>query len=345
MGGSTLGRDVLQEVRLSDGSILSLEAVTFGTRHRRDLGRWRGNGLVAEAETPEDRVVVWMSRHEPRTGRALDFDWWSRCEAVDPHGCRIPDDDAVGRHYWQESGGVAETARRPLISLDRKSTEQIAVHCTLRKFRTAGARFRLRVFDSSGSAVAEFDAPYPDPANHPEWSPEPLPVVRREGDLSLSLTGLTASRATGCPGVETWRLEPTYKLSVRGRPTEDWAAVRLATFSDPLGNVCAQDQCDLCPFEPAWTMRAVVRPDPARHTRSDVLEVAGLAVPEKGTTNPIGRGSTLHGIPVELASTGGGGNVSYTDPDAPEPRSASASGRGSGIESRSIAPTTTGRSR
>src|SRR5262249_13317470 len=87
--------------RLPDGTVLRLEAVTYGKQHHFESGPFRLAWLrrlfpwlarlispSADNTTPRDALVVWFTRRDA-TGRSLTFTPLSHAIALDEHGCRF----------------------------------------------------------------------------------------------------------------------------------------------------------------------------------------------------------------------------------------------------------------
>src|SRR5262249_45968220 len=185
----------LQERRMADGTILVLEKVTVGSSHqfewqrKQSISDWiNGNWTqkhVANAWSPGESIVVWFSRRDPATGASLDVDWWLRSAAIDDLGAEL-DDDNAGRNSFSASGSSVVSGSGPLAPEPAGKYEMIVAHSAVRPFRHAGNSFKLRVYDTAGTVVAEFDVPHANPGGLPVWRPEPLPATKAAGDLDVT---------------------------------------------------------------------------------------------------------------------------------------------------------------
>jgi hypothetical protein len=194
------------EYTMPDGSILTLRKVTFGKQHQiyvdRPVRRFSflpGSGPPPFFQsTMDDSIMIWLSRRDAATGRAMDFDWWSHSIALDDHGCEFMDDQP-GYHAFSTYGSTGSSGSRPFNSKAAQSSEQydqILAHAAIRRFRHDAESFKLRVFNVEGTMVAEFDVRDPSPTRGkiPVWEPESLPATKHVGDLSVTLKKLTGTK-------------------------------------------------------------------------------------------------------------------------------------------------------
>ena len=94
------------EFRMSDGKVLRIEGMNWGHNHELDfddspsgtLGFWDRRRVSLSGRTLPDRLMVWMTCRDARTGRPLDFDWWSSSVVIDVHGDELHDLDP---YFWQ----------------------------------------------------------------------------------------------------------------------------------------------------------------------------------------------------------------------------------------------------
>lgn len=324
----------LQEQVMPDGTVLVLQNVTWGTTHNysvnigsRGLALFGGGFQrrdVAQT-TPKDAMMLWFTRHDPRTRRSLDFDWWLRCVAFDEHGCPV-EDEQPGRTAFSGHGNAGHGGMRP-FSPDASSSgprDHIVAYSMLRPLRHSGETIRLQVFDVGGLMVAEFDVPNVNPNRNslPEWKPEPLPISRREGDLTATLTGLTASEyvhsyfneMNGRQVEQIQRsitLSPQFRVTVGGKPAEEWNGENVQAF-DALGNSSWSWGATLCPHESAWKLSATFfRREGSKFDPSELWTVQELAIPEEGQAVFLGDSATVQEVTLTLRAIGGSGKVEY----------------------------------
>jgi hypothetical protein len=160
-----------QDFTMPDGTILTLETVTFGKRHEFEVdlgmeprGFWswtkRPSKRTVAMTAPKDMLGLWLTRRNPISGQALPFEWWQKCVAVDDNGCEITDEwagfDICGFHRRSSTSGS-----RPwgAVSLDKQ--EKYIAHSILRPFRNNGKEFVLRVYDTAGTKSQNSKPPHP----------------------------------------------------------------------------------------------------------------------------------------------------------------------------------------
>lgn len=318
------------EQSLPDGSFLVIEKVTYGRQHRFEFdierSSHRGSAVAPShlggpTETTEkDRIVVWMTKWDSTKRKALDFDWFLRCAAVDAHGCEIDNIDR-GRNAYEGSGSSSEHGGTgPFSRLTGGPFDMIVTHFSLPAIRHEGKTFKLRVYDTSDKRIAEFDVPDPTPSggSYPDWEPEPLPVAKSDGDVSLTLTGL-AARSSESPRTSngvSWtetriRLNTQFETKQADEPTGAWSERSLRLF-DALGNENPLWDCKLCPKESAWGLQVQVwRNDTAPFDASEMWSLTKLPVPERQRAYHVNQAKTFEGATVELLAIGSAGSVSY----------------------------------
>lgn len=318
------------EKSLADGSFLVLEKVTYGKQHRFefDIEQSSQRGFSAAPSPPDgptaltekDRIVVWMTKWDSTKRKALDFDWFLRCAAVDAHGCEIDNVDK-GRNAYEAFGSSSEHGGTgPFSRLTGGPYDMIVTHFSLPAIRHEGNTFKLRVYDTADRKIAEFDVPDPNPSagNYPEWEPEPLPVTKSDGDVSLTLTSLTARSSesnrtyNGIALTETRvRLNTQFETKQAEKPTTAWSDRSLRLF-DALGNESSLWDCKLCPKEAAWGLQVQVwRNDSASFDASEMWSLTKLSVPERQRAQYVNQAKTFEGATLEVLAVGGAGSVSY----------------------------------
>jgi hypothetical protein len=111
---SLIGRAVVDESVMADGSLLVLEQVTTEKPHefKYDLpgagafSQWLAGKPANPNEThafshwsSDGGLVLWMTRWDPVTLRPMDLDWWQVSVLVDENGEEIDDTDPH-RYLW-----------------------------------------------------------------------------------------------------------------------------------------------------------------------------------------------------------------------------------------------------
>ncbi len=258
------------QTTMPDGTILVVEAVSWGTTHNVELrglpkpglfgGYYFGNDI--SQSTAGDRLVVFMRRFDPETGRPLDFTWWGSSSAVDSFGSEIPDSNPyqqVMSGYSTSSGGG-----RPLPPPGafgyydpRDPRNALVAYSDFPAIRVEGDTFHLLVKNTSGEVVGEFDLPYGGPRTSDVWTPDPLPVTQTDHGLTLTYTGanITIDGSSTVNGVVQYRyqLNPEVQFQYNGEPAPNWSYNRI-WLEDPLGNSSESYDLKLSPGEPAWKM-------------------------------------------------------------------------------------------
>jgi hypothetical protein len=327
---SLTGRTIVGEHRLSDGSLLVLEQVTFGKRHTFEfplpaaptLTRWLGstsppqqNQPRFERSTNSDSVVLWFTRWNPETGVCLDFDWWQACLVTDESGDEV-EDFAAQRVSWDGSATHSMQAPRPWGSVASTGTIPRVVVATsqlpmLRQH--AGAR-RVRVFDHFASLVAEFQVPFPDTSLMPQWSPDSLPAQRQSEDVAVMFTGISARRLPEPKHLSSivshprprWVLTPQFSVARNGSLAPDWKPERIDVI-DPLGNVANEIENQLSVRESAWkAVITLARDTPAAFAPDEQWTSPLLAIPVGDVSQTPDLRATVQSVALTVVGFGRG---------------------------------------
>jgi len=315
----------LQERMMPDGTILVLEKVTVGAVHQFEWQRkqsftdWiSGNWTqkhTANASAQGEAIIVWFSRRDPATDACLDVDWWLRSAAVDDRGDEIGDDNA-GRNSFTASGSSGLSGSRPFSPNPPGAYQMIVAHSTIRPFRHSGNSFKLRLYDSKGDVVGEFDVPHTISATLPVWKSEPLPATRKADDLDVTLAGLALESHAYTEGVRKrtmYNVKPELLISREGK-VEGEVGVREFEFEDVFGNTGNQWDCRLDFHEPAWKLKIKLWSAEQLSSRpGSEWSVSGVSLPEATKVNLIRQNKVVDGVTVEFVATGGTGTVVYTD--------------------------------
>ncbi|TXT29674.1 MAG: hypothetical protein FD138_2386, partial [Planctomycetota bacterium] len=94
------------EVLMPDGKVLRIEGITWGKNHRLNYEYspsaswefWNRRTMPFNHGYGYDLLMVWMTCHDARSGRSLDFDWWSGSSVTDAHGEELGDSNPQN---WQ----------------------------------------------------------------------------------------------------------------------------------------------------------------------------------------------------------------------------------------------------
>jgi hypothetical protein len=154
----------------------------------------------------------------------------------------------------------------------------------------------LRLLDN-GKSLAEFTIPNPAPAAHPEWTPQPLPLHQRDGDLEVTLTDFRSLHPGPTNGANA-RTECAFNFRENNRDTVDWvpASFELAdatgnhwrpsrAYNDPYllkvedGAVRAEFLGALWPGEPAWKIRGEFK-RVSGFPENETLKILHIRIPD-----------------------------------------------------------------
>jgi hypothetical protein len=311
---------------LADGTTLRLEAVTFGTEHHWEPGfvpmsRLR-SWLPFLPWRPEfshfsngEALVGWMTRRGAG-GRTLGFEWWSTYDSLDEHGCRFFGDGQLNMSSVSPNGNSGASASGGRLGPPDPSARMTTAYFDLSSFPRRRQSIRLRLYGEALKRVAEFSIPNPVPGPHPVWTPEPLLITKQDGDLAITLLGLTPEEQYDY--VEGKQI-PIPSFSARfvyrqnGRPTDAWE-VSGPELSDATGNVSPLNRCSLCPREAAWKLSArFFRTARARFAPTEVWTVRGVPVVGDGQVRRLSGSARIQGLTLQLDAIAGAGDITYTN--------------------------------
>jgi len=321
---ATFGLPQLSTATLPDGTVLTLHYVFFGRNHAlavpvgKQQLRWGAapsNLRSVTMSTNPDRVVFFVSRHDPETKEFLDFEAWSHCRVTDAFGDTVEDEHPhrfVNTTSSSKSEGRDRGPFPPLPENDRnypREGRRILLGIRMRAFR-APASPQLDFIDVDGNKLASLPFVNPIPGSSTEWKPSSLPVScevtkvddptsapassfhgQRELEQPVSVTlkslELTSrsSRVSNGQVNEYRPLKFDAELLVDGQRSNVW---RLSTgsLSDPLGNEAHFGNATLSLHEPAWrvTLKAS-RTIEAEFAESERCRLTGLKTPVYGGTD------------------------------------------------------------
>ena len=285
---------------LPDGSVVTLEKVTFGKNHVYTLEpEWRsalrarlpgflskflGDPKFTARQTfPKDYLVIWLVRRGPPPVDLSSSPFWDHFETVDEHGCRFP------IQSWGNNGGR-----------DFQLTGLYAEN-----FPRRGPSFTLNVYGAGRAPLASFQVPNPVAGPFPRWRAEELPITRKSGEFELTLADLKAHRS---PTGECYAA-PRFEVRRNGAPDSEWGRQEVR-YSDETGN----ESYALCPFEPVWKMDVMFyRTIEARFAESEIWRLRGLPVPTPGHLTAINQAHDLNGISIEALVLAGAGSYRFSN--------------------------------
>ncbi len=214
------GRNESKEVRLADGRLFRIEAVTFGTNHVVGKGDWwlfrlrkilptsviqfltpvRGQ---SSQTTDRPALIVWVHAFDTSKGQYLDCQG-VQAAFVDEQGDVYP---ANGSSHGSFSGGFNRQAHIFYV-FPRRPTK---------------LKLQLTPWRSDQSSVVEIANPA-RPTDVAGWTPEDVPATHRIGNLEITLDSLVIKTNGGAtrywePTSRHW--QPVLRLTPIGMRT-DW---------------------------------------------------------------------------------------------------------------------------
>lgn len=196
----------------------------------------------------------------------------------------------------------------------------------LTAFPRRGKTFKLRFYsgtwDKRSSLLGEITVPNPVFRAYPQWQPNPLPVIRTNGDVAITLTKLVTGvrmfeSKPATTNEESW-VNADFTYAENSKPCLDWQ-VDTIQFSDATGNFLGPSawrteepkpgretficRAPLWPAESAWKLDTVFkRKNGERMDPKELWSITNLALPENGATNALNLATNINGVNVELLS-------------------------------------------
>ena len=321
---ATFGLPQLSTTTMADGSVLTLHSVTYGKSHLLNvpvgtqglqLGGRPANVVPANLATGSNRLVFFVSRHDPETKEFLDFDSWSHCKLTDAFGEQVQDDHPHRFAYSTRSSSSQGRDRGPFPRLPAndpnmpRGERRILLGLRLQPCRLP-ENPTLDFFDTAGNKIASlpFVSPIPVPAT--EWKPDVLPATREvtqardpasgtgrefqewrdlQQPVSLTLKGLeltsrSSSRSNG--NVHQYRpLKFDADLLVNGQTSNKWQ-LSTGNLTDALGNEATFGDVTLSVHEPVWRVTFMAtRTLDAEFAEHERRVLTGLSMPDYGVVN------------------------------------------------------------
>ncbi len=309
-----------RSVQLPDGTVLTLEALTYGEKHQyggspspfsllREIFPLLPRRPSGSHNTDRPAVVYWLTRRDPKSGAYLDLDW-GPAVIVDDHGCTFHDstERCVSGPGWSASG-------RPMPKAPAGS-QYVLARGTFRSFPRRDRRLKLRLFDRQGKVLAEFTPANPAYQKYPTWTPEALPATRPMGDATVTLVSFNNhSEVRQDEGLQFEALAPVpnFQIAQGGHRTDDWH-LKLMRLLDATGNSVSSEPPGLCTHESAWRLHAeFLRRPQAAFAAEEVWAIPRLAIPEPGTVKRLFLSNTVQGVRLALCAIAGPGRVKYSN--------------------------------
>jgi len=188
----------LQRCSLPDGSVLTLEAVTYGRQHRFVGGPWWRRLLTPLLPAPLKGIIAGTPPAEYHSDSETIVFWVSRSGQV-----RAP----AGRSravIFDEEGHELDVGVPTGPAWPGGEVRSFISAVFPRRTKRVGLRFYHSAGQGAPAAVGEFLVANPAHGPFPVWNVEPLPTVRRDGDLSITLSALTTGLRDRGPVRAPW---------------------------------------------------------------------------------------------------------------------------------------------
>jgi hypothetical protein len=277
------------EQELSDGTILRIEMVTFGTNHvfssdpirekvRNALPKrfrsWLGKAAPSyRMETLPNCLVLWTTRFDPMSGtyiRPLSEGHY----ATDEHGCRF-------RSSLRQGATIAGKGISGVVfgAYPRSSKD-----------------FDYLICDQSENVVGKVNVPNPFRAKPKPWHAEMLPIAKTNAQLVAELERLRRSDA---PAGVSWDIQLR-----RPEDREFWEK-GPQWICDVSGNRIQGGR--LCTNDSAWKIEVdFFRKSRAEFRADEIWVITNVPVPKAGEIIALKRTNTLQGCRVAVGSLKGG---------------------------------------
>ncbi len=313
------------EYKLSDGSILRVEKISFGKRDENfKVGGWTRTArnwvvdklakLLPGRFTPArisswrsynlehtnlSALHVWMTRRDPTTGKYLSVNFRTAV-LVDKHGCPFLQTQAGGYEDGLLGGGSGFSVG----------------WFTFEAFPRREKNFRFRFPNNSIKSEADFMIPNPaPPPRQADWVAEPLPITKRDGDMAFTLADIKVEINHNY-SASPYKIVPAFEVRERGQVTKQWQMLDM-DLCDGSGNfaskINSQTPC-LCPWEPVWKIVArFFGSEQSASVSNSTWVISGIKVPGEGEFVALDATNEVQGVAMKAIALAGTGNVTYAN--------------------------------
>jgi hypothetical protein len=147
----------------------------------------------------------------------------------------------------------------------------------------------LRFYDTNQQVAATLRVPNPLHGPYPKWDPDPLPVSKTNGDLSVTFNGMKKTWQQYTPGA-------SFEFKWKGLPTTEWRAA-WGNMVDETGNWVGGQFPGLPESEKVWRLRQYfLRKQSASFGPEEHFFITNLAVPSPGTYTNLNIYTNLQGL-------------------------------------------------
>jgi hypothetical protein len=300
----------VQKRTLPDGTILTLEQVTYGQQHNFYFHNnwwtslWRGlprslqrfaprGGNMTSTSTRTNGIVFWMSRFDPKLaganrGYVNVGTGTHELQLVDEHGC-------AQRLGGYSSSGDGKGKLINAFGLDIFPRRQKSFKLIMRDTSATGPK----------QIVAEFEVPNPGPTAHPTWKPEGIPQSRTNGGLEFVFNRWRTGTYNG-----QLSAHPDYEIREHGVKRTDWASASTE-YRDASGN---ENWQSLCTNETAWRLETQFRRTAeAQFAPEEIWAVKNLPVLGSNQIIVTNLSAEVLGVGLKLFAFGGPGSYTFTN--------------------------------
>ncbi len=308
------------EQRLPDGSILKVEAVTWGQNHNymHQVPQTGFNWFVTTGphalnmHSLHEQVGIYMTRRHGQSGMPLDFDWWQGNVVIDAFDDEVQDMGAMFYQYHPHGGMSGGSGDRP-FKADPGTYSSWVVYSTFFPNRPAGGRLKFRVKNTKGEVVANFDLPHPTPPSaYPVWKADSLPKTMINGELEVTLKSIFVTaheyESNGRIQYSTWA-NPDAEFNWQGQPTSDWHC--WGNLKNQLGVSLGEFSQLPSQREKIWQAEIYcAKTANAFFPESERLLLENLTFEEHDSSKPEIKG-TVDGEEISIVAMGGPGPQSF----------------------------------
>jgi hypothetical protein len=304
-----------QRLTMPDGSVFTLEAVTYGFERKVTGTPWQR--LVRAVLPPAMKDASGARVFAGDTGGVLTF-WTS--QPVDPIG-GTPGYEQIQAVPVDENDASGPPAQRQGLG---SGVERFVCDTFPRRGKVVRLKFYQRVDQPAGGPtwtfLGELSTPNPEPGPHPVWTAPTLPVRANVGPVQLEFSELTEGvkpegmYLSPSPLESYWRM--AYRIREGGKMTDAWSA-EIHSLRDATGTVWpirSSGTSSTTPGAyvahvtgPAGSKEAAIQasiyvwPTPSgRLAPQDLWTVRRIPLPARGRQERLDRGGQVHDVSLAL---------------------------------------------
>lgn len=182
----------------------------------------------------------------------------------------------------------------------------------------------LRFFSESWASLGVMDLPNPLRGPLPEWKPDPFPITRTNGDLTVTLKKVSRLREERW-GYLGWTTNDSLRWTTNdyvrvewefrqvGKLTHDWIDAG-GPLEDATGNWIGGWHFGLPLNEKAWRWKGRFQRKPGLdYPPEDRFVITNIAVPPEGEFTVLDQSTNLHGLHISVAGLASAGTVTTSN--------------------------------